>query len=155
MWLSYRLKSVISRTVSIVFRWVGSSCSSPPRTAPFSPTRGVIRIKSVHYHTEIACFDPISHADILCLSLGLENHLNACPDIEAVEVLSAILQQESQKLEICDSMFQLITLCVGMAFHGTWTFLASWSPLLNSNQKTACCIGLDRNCHNQSLMMSD
>ena len=78
-------------------------------------------MKSVHYHTEITCFELISHAYIICLTLGLENHLNArsltswespCPGVEAVEISSVSLQQESQNLEICDCMFQLILLYV-------------------------------------------
>ena len=81
----------------------------------------VVCMRSVHYHTEIACFEPISHTYVLCLTLGLENHLNSrsltswegsCPDVEAVENSSVSLQQESQNLEICDSMFQLIPLYV-------------------------------------------
>ena len=60
----------------------------------------VLRMKSAHYHTEIASFELSSHAYILCLTLGLENHLNArslaswdgsCPDIEAVEISSVSL----------------------------------------------------------------
>ena len=34
------------------------------------------------------------------------------PDVEAVETPSLSLQQESQNIEICDSMFKLITLHV-------------------------------------------
>ena len=81
----------------------------------------VVCMKSIHYHTEIACFELISHPYILCLTLDLENHFNArsstsweslCPCVEAVEISSVSLQQESQNLEICDSMFQLIPLYV-------------------------------------------
>ena len=35
-----------------------------------------------------------------------------CLGVEAVEISSVSLQQESQNLEICDSMFQLISLYV-------------------------------------------
>ena len=79
----------------------------------------VVCMKSVHYHTGIVCFKQISHAYILCPTLGLENHLNArsltswespCPGVEAVEISSVSLQQESGNLEICNSRFQLFPL---------------------------------------------
>ena len=78
-------------------------------------------MKSVHYRMEITCFELIFYGYITCLTLGLENHLNArsltswespCSGVEAVEISSVSLQQETQNLEICDSMFQLIPLYV-------------------------------------------
>ena len=37
----------------------------------------VVCVNNVHYHAEVVHSGPISHAYVLCLALGLENHLNA------------------------------------------------------------------------------
>ena len=37
----------------------------------------VVWMNNDHYDVEIACFEPISDAYVLCLTLGLDNHLNA------------------------------------------------------------------------------
>ena len=53
-----------------------------------------------HYDADIAYFEPISDAYILCLTLGLDNHLNAMSltswespraAVEAVEISSVSL----------------------------------------------------------------
>ena len=58
---------------------------------------------------------------ILCLTLELENHLNAMSPrswaspgfgVEAVEISSVSLQQENLNFGVCDTMSQLIRLCL-------------------------------------------
>ena len=121
-----------------------------------------IRLCPVLWHVYEQCL--LSHRNCSEPICGLENHLNTQihmswespgSGVEAVEISSVSLQQESGNLEICDSVFQPTPLYAWIAFHDSvqttkqhvaqGSMCCRWSPLvtqLSVRLQTAKCFDM-------------